>query len=662
MMVFRNLTIRARIGLTMAFLAVLLGITGVLGLYGMTRSNDSTREIFTNQMPSAVNVAVSEMFAARERLALDRAALLAGTPDSAAAVERSRAMRVQSDAWWQKYLALPRGADEDRLAQEVAARRKVLQDSCDAFGSAVAAGDHDRIGEGAKQLQARYNELAVAGEALRTFQFTDAQARFDRAESVFETMRVLSIVVLVAGIGAAVLSWLTLSRAIGRPIADALAHFDAISAGDLRRPIVVDRRDEMGQLLEGLARMQRGLVDTVRTVRGGSESIATAARQIAAGNIDLSSRTEEQAAALQETASSMEQLTGTVKQNADNARQASSLAANASEIANKGNTVVGQVVGTMGEINDSSAKIADIIAIIEGIAFQTNILALNAAVEAARAGEEGRGFAVVAGEVRSLAQRSSSAAKEIKALIDASVERIRTGSTLVDEAGRTMSDVIGAVQRVTDIMGEIAAASEEQSGGIDQVARAVAQMDEVTQQNAALVEEAAAAAQSLDEQAARLRETAAVFQLDDETARAGTAVAVAARHAPRAAAAPPALPRASNATPRRNARPPRCRRASLSPHRPRPRRLRRPPAATTGRRSDRRAPCIYPHLVTNDARDQRASSFQRWTKCDSADDRSCVVTCSARRPSTETQERAACTSCSRARRTGMSVRDCEKNL
>ncbi|MCU9954831.1 methyl-accepting chemotaxis protein [Burkholderia sp. BKH01] len=541
-MVFRNLTIRARIGLTMAFLAVLLGVTGVLGLYGMTRANDSTGEIFTNQMPSAVDVAVAEMFAARERLALDRAALLSGTPDSAAAIERSRGMRVQSDAWWQKYLALPRDAEEDRLAQDVAAKRQALQRNCDEFASIVGSDQRDRIGDGAKQLQARYNDLAVASEALRNFQFTAAKVGFDHAQSVFDTLRVLSIVALAAGIGAALLSWLTLSRAIGRPIADALAHFDAISAGDLRRPIVVHRRDEMGQLLDGLAKMQRGLVDTVRTVRGGSESIATAARQIAAGNIDLSSRTEEQAAALQETASSMEQLTGTVKQNADNARQASALAANASEIANKGNTVVGQVVGTMGEINDSSAKIADIIAIIEGIAFQTNILALNAAVEAARAGEEGRGFAVVAGEVRSLAQRSSAAAKEIKALIDASVERIRSGSTLVDEAGRTMSDVIGAVQRVTDIMGEIAAASEEQSGGIDQVARAVAQMDEVTQQNAALVEEAAAAAQSLDEQAARLRETASVFQLDDEGARPGAVAPGAARQASRAPAAAVAVP------------------------------------------------------------------------------------------------------------------------
>jgi methyl-accepting chemotaxis protein-1 (serine sensor receptor) len=269
--------------------------------------------------------------------------------------------------------------------------------------------------------------------------------------------------------------------------------------------------------MQGLAKMQASLVGTVRSVRSGSESIASATKQIAAGNIDLSSRTEEQASALQETASSMDELTGTVKQNADNARQASSLAANASEIANKGSRVVAQVVGTMGEINQSSAKIADIITIIEGIAFQTNILALNAAVEAARAGEEGRGFAVVAGEVRSLAQRSSAAAKEIKGLIDTSVERVQSGTSLVDEAGRTMSEIIGAVQRVTDIMGEIAAASEEQSGGIDQVARAVTQMDEVTQQNAALVEEAAAAAQSLEDQAAKLRQAVAVFHLDNDS-------------------------------------------------------------------------------------------------------------------------------------------------
>jgi methyl-accepting chemotaxis protein-1 (serine sensor receptor) len=344
----------------------------------------------------------------------------------------------------------------------------------------------------------------------------------------------------------------------------------------------------MGQLLNGLAKMQRRLVDTVRTVRGGSESIATAAREIAAGNIDLSSRTEEQASALQETASSMEQLTGTVKQNADNARQASALAANASEIANKGNTVVGQVVGTMGEINDSSAKIADIIAIIEGIAFQTNILALNAAVEAARAGEEGRGFAVVAGEVRSLAQRSSSAAKEIKALIDASVERIHTGSQLVDEAGRTMHDDRRGAARDghhgRDRRGVRRAEQRHRSG------RSRGRADGRTQQNAALVEEAAAAAQSLDEQAARLRETAAVFRLDDDAARPSVA-AGATRQAPRAKPAPaasrprqphlpcplgrpPRLPRATSVTPHRSAR---HRRASRQPQR-----APSPAAATAG--------------------------------------------------------------------------------
>jgi methyl-accepting chemotaxis protein I, serine sensor receptor len=288
-----------------------------------------------------------------------------------------------------------------------------------------------------------------------------------------------------------------------------------------------------------LAKMQASLAATVQTVRAGSESIASATKQIAAGNIDLSSRTEEQASALQETASSMDELTGTVKQNADNARQASSLAANASEIANKGSRVVAQVVGTMGDINQSSAKIADIITIIEGIAFQTNILALNAAVEAARAGEEGRGFAVVAGEVRSLAQRSSAAAKEIKGLIDTSVERVQSGTSLVDEAGRTMAEIIGAVQRVTDIMGEIAAASEEQSSGIEQVARAVTQMDEVTQQNAALVEEAAAAAQSLEDQAAKLRHAVSVFQVDEVVKAYETSKAVKRAPAVRSAVTKP---------------------------------------------------------------------------------------------------------------------------
>ncbi|OLL30773.1 hypothetical protein BTH42_15300 [Burkholderia sp. SRS-W-2-2016] len=511
----KGITIKARIGLTMAFLAALLVATGVFGLFGMSRSNAAYQDTFTNAMPSAVNVGNAEMYAARERLALDRAAFMAGTPEAAPTVERARMLRGVSDTWWKKYQDLPRNPDEDRLAQEVSAKRNTLHQQLDAFAASITANDQSKLIENAKNLQVTFNDLVAADDTLRKFQFESAKQGFDEAQSSFATFRMVSIGALVAGVVAAALSYLALSRAIARPLDEALGHFDAIAAGDLRRPVVIGSRDEMGQLLEGIARMQRSLTETVRSVRGGSESIATATRQIAAGNIDLSSRTEEQASALQETASSMEQLTGTVRQNADNARQASALAANASEIANKGSAVVGQVVGTMGDINQSSAKIADIISIIEGIAFQTNILALNAAVEAARAGEEGRGFAVVAGEVRSLAQRSSAAAKEIKELIDTSVERVQSGSALVDEAGRTMTEIIGAVQRVTDIMGEIAAASEEQSGGIDQVARAVTQMDEVTQQNAALVEEAAAAASSLEEQAGRLRSAVAVFQVDE---------------------------------------------------------------------------------------------------------------------------------------------------
>ncbi|ASL41872.1 Methyl-accepting chemotaxis protein II [Burkholderia sp. AD24] len=514
-MLNKGITIKARIGLTMAFLAALLVAIGVFGLFGMSRSNDAYKDTFTNAMPSAVDIGNAELFAARERLALDRAAFMIGTPEVASTLERARAMRTTSDMWWKKYMELPRDANEDRLAQDVVAKRDALHQQLDAFSATIAANDQAKVLGGAQRLQASYNDLANADDALRKDQFTSAREGYDSAQGSFDTFRLVSIGALLLGVLAAAFSYLTLSRAIGRPLGEALGHFDAIAGGDLRRPVIVTSRDEMGQLLEGIAKMQRSLTETVRTVRSGSESIATATRQIAAGNIDLSSRTEEQASALQETASSMEELTGTVKQNADNARQASSLAANASEIANKGSAVVSQVVGTMGDINQSSAKIADIISIIEGIAFQTNILALNAAVEAARAGEEGRGFAVVAGEVRSLAQRSSAAAKEIKELIDTSVERVQSGSALVDEAGRTMTEIISAVQRVTDIMGEIAAASEEQSSGIDQVARAVTQMDEVTQQNAALVEEAAAAASSLEDQAGKLRTAVSVFQVDE---------------------------------------------------------------------------------------------------------------------------------------------------
>jgi methyl-accepting chemotaxis protein-1 (serine sensor receptor) len=285
-----------------------------------------------------------------------------------------------------------------------------------------------------------------------------------------------------------------------------------VASGDLG-PVADAERAPPGSVLASMSTMQTSLVGLIGDVRASADSIATGSSQIATGNIDLSTRTEQQAASLEETASSMEQLTATVRQNAENAQQASTLSATASAVAQQGNAVVGRVVDTMSSISSSSSKIADITGIIEGIAFQTNILALNAAVEAARAGEEGRGFAVVASEVRSLAQRSSSAAKEIKELISASVETIADGSALAGSAGSTMADVLQAVTRVSDIMGEIAAASGEQSRGIEQVNVAIAQMDQVTQQNAALVEEAAAASQSLDEQGRRLTQAVAFFRL-----------------------------------------------------------------------------------------------------------------------------------------------------
>ncbi|NYE60013.1 methyl-accepting chemotaxis protein [Duganella sp. 1224] len=306
---------------------------------------------------------------------------------------------------------------------------------------------------------------------------------------------------------------LLITRSITRPINAAVDAARTVAAGDLTHSIQVRGRDEVSQLLTALQTMTASLAAIVGEVRAGTDSIGTASRQIASGNQDLSSRTEEQAGSLEETASSMEELTSTVKQSADHARQANALAVSASEVALRGGQVVSQVVETMGSINASSRRIVDIIGVIDGIAFQTNILALNAAVEAARAGEQGRGFAVVASEVRTLAQRSAAAAKEIKALIDDSVGKVDAGARLVDQAGSTMDEIVYSVKRVTDIMAEIALASQEQNAGIEQINQAISQMDQVTQQNAALVEEAAAAAESMHEQALHLAQAVHVFRL-----------------------------------------------------------------------------------------------------------------------------------------------------
>jgi methyl-accepting chemotaxis protein len=317
--------------------------------------------------------------------------------------------------------------------------------------------------------------------------------------------------VLAVLIGAA--AAFVLSRSITVPLRQAADSARRIADGDLTNPIHADGRDEAAQLLQALKGMQDNLAHVVSNVRGNAEGVASASSQIAQGNQDLSARTEQQASALEETAASMEQLSSTVRLNADNAQQANQLAMSASTVASQGGEVVARVVDTMKGINDSSRRIADIISVIDGIAFQTNILALNAAVEAARAGEQGRGFAVVAGEVRNLAQRSAEAAKEIKGLITDSVERVEQGSALVDQAGATMSEVVASIRRVTDIVGEISAASSEQSSGVAQVGEAVTQMDQATQQNAALVEESAAAASSLKTQAAQMVESVAVFRL-----------------------------------------------------------------------------------------------------------------------------------------------------
>ena len=345
-------------------------------------------------------------------------------------------------------------------------------------------------------------QIELVAQAVR-----DGEAEYAQAKLVM-----FSLLAGMAAIGA-LMGW-GIARSITGPIHDAVGVAERVAEGDLSSHIDASGRDETGRLLAALKVMNDSLVGIVSTVRSSSDSIATGSAQIAVGNADLSQRTEEQASALEETASSMEELGTTVKQNADHARQANELALNASAVASRGGQVVGQVVGTMRDINDSSKQIVDIISVIDGIAFQTNILALNAAVEAARAGEQGRGFAVVASEVRSLAQRSAEAAKQIKTLIAASVARVEQGSALVDQAGVTMQDVVNSIRRVTDIMGEISTASAEQSRGVTQVGEAVRQMDQVTQQNAALVEESAAAAESLKQQALQLVHAVAVFKID----------------------------------------------------------------------------------------------------------------------------------------------------
>ncbi|HEY0846476.1 MAG TPA: methyl-accepting chemotaxis protein [Noviherbaspirillum sp.] len=398
-------------------------------------------------------------------------------------------------------------AEIAKLEQEIAAPFK------EAIGQALAFNS-----EGAAKVIASridpLNQQAVA-EMDKLVALQQAAAKEVLDNSVAGDTRLMILLFAIGGVTIAIgigFAWL-ITHSITAPLNEAVAVASRVATGDLTSRIEDRSRDEIGQLFEALRQMNTSLGEIVGNVRVGTESITVASREIASGNADLSSRTESQASSLEETASSMEELTSTVKQNAENARQANQLVVSASDVAMRGGHVVGQVVDTMGSIKDSSRKVVDIIGVIDGIAFQTNILALNAAVEAARAGEQGRGFAVVAAEVRNLAQRSAGAAKEIKALISDSVEKVDAGSKLVDEAGKTMDEIVTSVKHVADIMNEITAASQEQSSGIEEVNRAIAQMDEMTQQNAALVEQAAATAESMQTQASALAQAVAVFKL-----------------------------------------------------------------------------------------------------------------------------------------------------
>ncbi|VYU42903.1 methyl-accepting chemotaxis protein [Metakosakonia massiliensis] len=425
---------------------------------------------------------------------------------------------------WNEYQSLPR---DPRQSEAAAAE---IKRNYDIYHNALAE-LIQLLGEG--KINAFFDQPTQSFQDNFEKPYVDYLQQNDRlyalavsdSNSSYNTALWIVISVLLVVLAVIVLVWLGIKRVMIAPLNHLIENIRHIAGGDLEQRINVEGTNEMGQLADSLRHMQSELVRTVGDVRSGADAIYSGASEISAGNNDLSSRTEQQAASLEETAASMEELTATVKQNAENARQASHLALSASETAQKGGKVVDNVVQTMRDITASSQKIADIISVIDGIAFQTNILALNAAVEAARAGEQGRGFAVVAGEVRNLAQRSAQAAREIKSLIEDSVGRVELGSTLVESAGETMDEIVNAVTRVTDIMGEIASASDEQSRGIDQVGLAVAEMDRVTQQNASLVEESAAAAAALEEQASRLTQAVAVFRTRREPRPETAAVA-----------------------------------------------------------------------------------------------------------------------------------------
>nr|WP_315476725.1 methyl-accepting chemotaxis protein [uncultured Undibacterium sp.] len=513
-----NVTIKFRLIATMAFMGIMLAVGGAMGLFGVRNSNATITELFTNQLPSLEALSESRINLLRARTAIARSIAHPEASDNEVNIKRVEDFLQKSDNVWKKYVALPAGEDEKKIAQEVVvAREKFIKDGFLPMLAALKAQntvEADRLNM--QVVPDLFRSYSDKMEGLNGFQMKSAEKMWQENQQAYKVFMWVDLIGVLAGLVAVSVSAYYLLAAISHPLHFVLNQFDAIGNGDLSNQIKAKSNDEMGQLLTGLENMRQNLVQTVTIVRQGSSSIAVSSGEIATGNMDLSARTENQAASLEETASSMEELTSTVQQNADNARQANTLALKASGVASKGGQVVGDVVHTMNSIKDSSKKIVDIIGVIDGIAFQTNILALNAAVEAARAGEQGRGFAVVASEVRSLAQRSASAAKEIKELINDSVNKVDTGSRLVDDAGHTMDEIVVSIKGVADIMAEITAASVEQSDGIAQVNIAISKMDEAVQQNAALVEEAAAAAGSMQDQANNLNQAVSIFKLSGD--------------------------------------------------------------------------------------------------------------------------------------------------
>jgi methyl-accepting chemotaxis protein len=547
-----NMNIAKRLGVGFA---IVLGLTLVIAAASVWRLNaiaDATRAMMA--VPLAKERMMEEWHM-QTFAAVRRTAAIVKSSDPSL-VEFFKADGVKTASRSTELLKQIEGlldSDEERaLFSRITELRKAYTSSKERAIKAKADGDTaaaDRI------LNQEYMPTSEAYESKQGELVKMQQSRIDAIAKDIDnasrnSARMITVLAGVAVLFGAVCAWL-LAGAIVRPIRRAVDVAEKVAAGDLTQRIEADGQGETAALLRALRHMNDGLVAIVSQVRSGTDTIATASAEISAGNMDLSSRTEQQAGSLGTTASTVEQLTGTVRQNADNARQASQLSIAASEIATQGGAVVDQVVQTMGAINDSSKKIVDIISVIDGIAFQTNILALNAAVEAARAGEQGRGFAVVAGEVRTLAQRSAAAAKEIKQLIVDSVSKVEDGTKLVDQAGTTMSEVVDSIRKVSDIVAEIASASGEQSAGIEQVNRAIADMDSSTQHNAALVEESAAAATALSEQADKLAEVVSLFHIGTEAPAPKTTPKAAPKAVPKAVPARAVVavaPRASAST------------------------------------------------------------------------------------------------------------------